>query len=45
MANYYLLQWAQALQHIPYTSTSNKWQTIPQINGRQRETISIILST
>ena len=24
MANYYLLQWVQALQHMPYTSTLNK---------------------
>ena len=24
MENYYLLQWVQALQHIPYTSTFNK---------------------
>ena len=24
MAKYYLLQWVQALQHMPYTSTLNK---------------------
>ena len=24
MVNYYLLQWVQALQHMPYTSTLNK---------------------
>ena len=24
MVNYYLLQWAQALQHMPYTNTLNK---------------------
>ena len=24
MVNYYLLQWAEALQHIPYTNTLNK---------------------
>ena len=24
MVNYYLLQWAQALQYIPYTRTLNK---------------------
>ena len=27
MVNYYLLQWAQALLHMPYTSTLNKSQT------------------
>ena len=24
MVNYYLLQWVQAVQHIPYTNTLNK---------------------
>ena len=24
MMNYYLLQWVQALQHMPYTNTFNK---------------------
>ena len=24
MMNYYLLQWVQALQHMPYTNTLNK---------------------
>ena len=24
MVNYYLLQWLQVLQHIPYTNTLNK---------------------
>ena len=27
MAKYYLLQWVQALQHMPYTSTLNKCLT------------------
>ena len=26
MVNYYLLQWVQALQHMLYTSTLNKWR-------------------
>ena len=26
MMNYYLLQWVQALQHMLYTSTLNKWR-------------------
>ena len=26
MVNYYLLQWLQAWQHMPYTSTLNKWR-------------------
>ena len=26
IVNYYLLQWVQALQHMPYRNTLNKWR-------------------